>query len=116
MAEPSITTGTLVAAGLTFFGVATGLDPALLLAGFAGGAWAQSYPAPMSIFRRASLTALASVLAAYSAPVIAAILPESLPHRAVELLSAVLVGFTAHRVLGPALLRFVSKKAEELAK
>lgn len=39
MAEPSITAGTAVATGLTIFGISTGLDPAILIAGLAGGLW-----------------------------------------------------------------------------
>ena len=49
MAEPTSSAAALAAAtatGLTVFGVATGLHPAILLAGLAGGLWALSYQEP----------------------------------------------------------------------
>lgn len=122
MAEPSATTAGIAATGLTFFGVATGLDPALLIAGFAGGVWAQSYHPPTSIWRRLSLIALASILAGYLAPAAAAAamsfgsVQGAFTLAALQLPIAVLIGLTSHRVLGPALMRFAAKKAEELSK
>lgn len=122
MAEPSATTAGIAATGLTFFGVATGLDPALLIAGFAGGVWAQSYHPPTSIWRRLSLIALASILAGYLAPAAAAAAMSFGSVQGVFTLAvlqlpiAVLIGLTSHRVLGPALMRFAAKKAEELSK
>lgn len=122
MAEPSITVGTAVAAGLTVFGISTGLDPAILIAGLAGGLWAQSYHPPAPIWRRIALVALASLLAGYLAPAFAAVAASSETIRglftltALQLPLAVLVGLTSHRVLGPAIMRITTKRAEELAK
>lgn len=122
MAEPSITAGAALAAGLTILGVSTGLDPAVLIAGVAGGLWAQSYNPPTSIWRRLSLIALAAILAGYLAPVFTAIAASSSTVRdiiafsALQLPIAVLVGLTSHRVLGPAFMRFAAKKAEEYTK
>ena len=122
MAEPSVTAGTAVATGLTIFGISTGLDPAILIAGLAGGLWAQSYHPPASIWRRVALVALAAILAGYLAPVFAALAASSDTVRgvfaltALQLPLAVLIGLTSHRVLGPAFMRFAAKKAEELAK
>ena len=122
MAEPSITAGTAVATGLTIFGISTGLDPAILIAGFAGGVWAQSYHPPTTFWRRLALVALASLLAGYLAPAFAAVASSSETIRgiftltALQLPAAVLIGLTSHRVLGPAFMRFAAKKAEEYAK
>ena len=122
MAEPSATTAGLAATGLTFFGVATGLDPAILIAGFAGGVWAQSYHPPMSIWRRLALIVMASSLAGYLAPAAAAAVMSfgntqgAFTLTALQLPVAVLIGLTSHRVLGPAIMRFAAKKAEELSK
>lgn len=122
MAEPSISAGTAVATGLTIFGISTGLDPAILIAGLAGGLWSQSYHPPASIWRRIALIALASILAGYLAPAAAAVAASSdmirgvFTHTALQLPFAVLIGLTSHRVLGPAFMRFAAKKAEEYAK
>lgn len=121
MAEPSATTAGLAAAGITFFGVATGLDPAILIAGFAGGAWAQSYHPPTALWRRAALMVLAAILAGYLAPAVAAVAAASdvirgaLPFPALQLPAAVLIGLTSHRILGPAFMRFATKKIEGLS-
>jgi len=119
MAEPSASAAGLAATGLTIFGVSTGLDPAILIAGFAGGVWAQSYHPPVAIWRRLLMTALASILAGYLTPAIAAGVASFDAMRNVEVLQlpiAVLVGLTSHRILGPAIMRFASKKIEELVK
>ena len=44
----------LTAAGVTLFGVATGLDPALLCAGAAGGWWAMTYQPVLGALDRAA--------------------------------------------------------------
>lgn len=122
MAEPSATVAGIAATGLTFFGIATGLDPAILIAGFAGGVWAQSYHPPMNIWRRLALIVMASILAGYLAPAAAAAVMSfgntqgAFTLAALQLPVAVLIGLTSHRVLGPAVMRFAAKKAEELSK
>ena len=122
MAEPSITAGTALAAGLTVFGVSTGLEPAVLIAGMAGGLWAQSYHPPAGIWRRLALVGLAAILSGYLAPAMAAVAASSETVRGIFTLSAlqlpiaVVVGLTSHRVLGPAFMRFAAKKAEEYVK
>lgn len=121
MAEATVTT-VGVAAGLTFFGVATGLEPAVLIAGFAGGLWAQSYSPAATYLQRLALTVLAAVLAGYLAPAAASVLSASdtvkglLPGPVLQLPVAVLVGLLAHRILGPAILRIARKKSEDLSK
>ena len=122
MADVSIPAATAAAAGLTVFGVTTGIDPALLLAGFAGGLWAQSYSAPTHWLHRVAATALAGVLAGYLTPAAAVILSASdtvkgaLPGHALQLPVAVLVGLLAQRVIGPAVMRIARKKSEDLTK
>ena len=122
MAEPSVTLGTALATGLTIFGVSTGLDPAVLIAGVAGGLWAQSYHPPTALWRRLALIALAAILSGYLAPAVAAVAASSATVRgiftssALQLPIAVLVGLTCHRVLGPAVMRLANKKLEEYTK
>lgn len=115
--------GTAVAAaGVTVLGVATGLDPAVLLAGFAGGLWAQSYSPPTPWLHRLAMTLLAAILAGYLTPVFAVVLSQSdwvkgkLPGPMLQLPVAVLVGLLGHRVIGPAVMRLARKKTEDLSK
>lgn len=124
MAEPtsSIALMAATAAGLTIFGVATGLHPAILLAGLAGGLWALSYHPPMPIWKRCAVTVIAAVVAGYMTPIAAAAVAsiDMVANFAtidmVQLPIAVLIGLLAHKVLGPAFLRIAAKKAEEVAK
>lgn len=110
------------AAGVTVLGVSTGLDPAVLIAGFAGGLWAQSYNPPAHWLQRLAATALAAILAGYFTPAAAVMLSASdtikgaLPGHALQLPVAVLVGLLAQRVLGPAIMRIARKKSEDLTK
>lgn len=117
MAEPSITAGIIAAGGVTLFGVSTGLDPSLLIAGFAGSAWAQSYCVPTAIWRRAVMMLIASVIAGYLSPSLAALaaassdaLKDGAP---LQLPAAVLIGLTTHQVLGPAVMRLAAKIGKE---
>jgi ABC-type dipeptide/oligopeptide/nickel transport system permease subunit len=115
MAEPSVSAGVVVAAGMTFFGVSTGLDPSVLIAGLAGGLWAQSYQQSTNLLRRIPAIALSSLLAGYLAPAAAAMALYYMPIRLLDirLPSAVIIGLTCHRVLGPALMRIAAKKLED---
>lgn len=124
MAEPtsSAAVAAATAAGLTVFGVATGLHPAILLAGLAGGLWALSYQPPTSAGKRVAVTIMAAVVAGYLTPAVAAGVtslvawPLALTRDIMQLPIAVMIGLLSHRVLGPALLRFASRKAEEVTK
>ena len=108
--------------GITLLGVSTGLDPSVLIAGFAGAVWAQSYYPPTHWAKRVALTALGAILAGYLAPVAAAVVTsydavrQALPLAVLQLPAAVVVGLLAHRVLGPAFMRFASKKIDEVSK
>jgi len=112
----------LTTTGITLLGVSTGLDPAVLIAGFAGGVWAQSYYPPTHWAKRVALTTLAAILAGYLAPAAAAVatsyevVRNVLPLASLQLPAAVVVGLLAHRVLGPAFMRFASSKINDAAK
>lgn len=125
MPEPTSSAAALAAAtatGLTIFGVATGLHPSILLAGLAGGLWALSYQEPSPAWKRLALTVMASIVAGYLTPAVAAGVtsfgawPQSVTRDVVQLPIAVLIGLLSHRVLGPALMRFAAQKAEEVTK
>lgn len=125
MAEPTTSAAVMAAAtatGLTVFGVATGLHPAILLAGLAGGLWALSYHPPMGSARRVAVTIMAAVVAGYLSPAVAAgltaisIWPQTVTREMAQLPIAVMIGLLSHRVLGPALLRIAARKAEEVSK
>lgn len=124
MAEPasSAALAAATATGLTLFGVATGLHPAILLAGLAGGLWALSYQEPSPVWKRVAVTIMAAVVAGYLTPAVAAGVtsigawPQNVTRDLVQLPIAVVIGLLSHRVLGPALLRIATQKAEEAAK
>lgn len=124
MAEPASSGLSLAATatGLTLFGVATGLDPAILLAGLAGGLWALSYQPPAPAWKRVAVTAMASIIAGYLTPAIVAgatsldAWPHAITHDLLQFPVAVLIGLLTHRVLGPAILRIAARKAEESTK
>lgn len=124
MAEPasSAALAAATATGLTLFGVATGLHPAILLAGLAGGLWALSYQEPSPVWKRVAVTIMAAIVAGYLTPAVAAGVtsigawPQNVTRDLVQLPIAVVIGLLSHRVLGPALLRIATQKAEEAAK
>ena len=122
MAEMGAATAGVSTVGLTVLGVSTGLAPELLIAGFAGGMWAQSYLGQTPYAQRLGLTLLASLLAGYFAPALAIGLTAMelvrgvFPGNVLQLPIAVLVGFLAHRIGGPAIMRIVRKKTEDLTK
>lgn len=124
MAEPTSSAAALTATtmGLTLFGMATGLHPAILLAGLAGGLWALSYQPPTSVLKRVAVTAMAAIIAGYLTPAVAAgvasldVWPRAVTRDLLQFPVAVLIGLLAHRVLGPAILRIGASKAEEISK
>ena len=73
MSEPATSAIVSVtqASGITILGIATGLDPVLIVAGAAGGWWALSYlESPGRALARANRIALSSILAAWGSPVV----------------------------------------------
>lgn len=111
MAEP-VQTAILTTGGITILGVATGLHPALMLAGAAGGWWALSYQPTKTLLSRVNRILLSSVIAAWSAPVLAAssYIPEGIPTVPVQLLAALLIGLAAMDVLGRGLLSIARRQ------
>lgn len=111
MSEP-VSTGyiAVTAGGITLFGIITGLHPALMLAGAAGGWWAMSYQQQMTAWGRLNSILLSSIVAAWGAPVAAAAgagyVPSSvpLPHSAIELAVALIIGLGTIEVLGRGIL------------
>ena len=114
------TTVALTAGGISLLGVATGLHPTALIAGFCGGLFALSCnQEPMPVLRRISFTLVSSIAASYLAPLATAMLraqdliPPIITQEIVFPATAFLIGFLAHRVIGPAVLRMASKRTKE---
>ena len=112
---------TLSAGGITLLGIATGLHPTVMLAGFAGGLWAVSYEKPpIPLARRLTWTCGSAIVAGYLTPPAVAMLLPSLPGRmTAELIqhgAAFLIGFTAFSRLGPALLSLAGKIISRMGK
>lgn len=109
----------VTAGGITVLGIITGLHPALMLAGAAGGWWAMSYQHQMTVLGRLNRVLLSSIVAAWGAPVAAAagasIIPSpvSLPHSAIELGFALIIGLVTIDVLGRGLLAIVRSKMDK---
>lgn len=124
MAEPASSAAVIAgtAAGLTVFGVATGLNPSLLIAGLAGGFWSLSYIPPMPAWKRLTTAALAALLAGWATPAIVAAVtsmsawPSAVTHDIVQYPVAVAFGLLAHTVIGPTMLKFATRRAEEVIK
>lgn len=125
MPEPTTSTVaaiSLTGAGLTLFGIATGLHPMLLLAGLAGGWWALSYQTEaMPVLRRVTALAISSLAAAWiTPPAVAATvgagwLGPATTGDLIQFPGAMIVGLLAHAALGPALMKFTVKKIEGAA-
>lgn len=124
MAEPasSVAVAAATAAGLTLFGIATGLRPEILLAGFAGGLWSLTFLPAMAWWQRVLAAVLGALVAGWVTPAVAlgitsfAWWPKPVTPDIVQFPIAVAVGLLAHTVLGPALIRVVRAKADEVSK
>ena len=108
------------AAGLTLFGVTTGLHPGILLAGLFGGLIAMSYHPPSGVLARVLFMIGSSLIAGYVAPAAAAIIasaaasliswwPGDITRDVIQYPAAFLTGFLGLRWLLPALLRRAEK-------
>jgi hypothetical protein len=119
MSEP--TTPLVATGGLTFFGVVTGLHPMLLVAGFIGCWWYNSYLPELTLRQRITSGIIAALVAAWTTPPVIgwltglALWPATVPAATASFPCAIAFGFLTHKVIGPALLRAGQKKAEELA-
>lgn len=119
MAEPI--TPTIASGGLVVLGIATGIDPMFLVAGFIGCWWYNTYvQPPLPIIQRLTSGLIAALVAAWTAPPLLAWItgsawwPTHVPATTVGFSLALAVGFLTHRVIGPGLLRLAQKKAEEM--
>lgn len=105
------------ATGLTILGISTGLQPDILLAGFAGGLWALTYQPPATLFRRAAATAGSAVVAGYLSPLAVAVLRSAIPgdlsREIAQTSFGLLIGLVSQRVIGPAVLRIADRRAKE---
>lgn len=124
MAEPT-TSSALIAvsvAGITLFGIATGLHPPMLLAGFFGGMWALSHQPPAGLVARILSMISSAMIAGYLAPVAAAVAasagarllpwwPADITRDALQFPVAFCIGFLGIRGFGRLLLR-VAARAE----
>lgn len=119
MSEPA--TPVLATGGFMLFGVVTGLHPMLLIAGFIGCWWYNSYLPELHLGHRILSALIAALVASWLTPPVVlfatglAWWPASVPPDIVGFAGALIVGFLTHKVIGPALLRTAQKKAEELA-
>lgn len=112
MSEPAILTASATAAGLVVAGVATGLQPELLVAGAAGGWWAMSYQEPLPALKRGTRIVLSALVAAWSTPLAASFV--DLPGR-MHLLQfpvALLIGLVTIDVMGLGVLSMVRRFIE----
>jgi hypothetical protein len=105
------------ATGLMLLGISTGLQPDILLAGFAGGLWALTYQPPAPLLRRAAATLGSAVVAGYLSPIAVAVLRSALPgdpsREIAQTAFGLLIGLISQRVIGPAVLRIADRKARE---
>jgi fructose-specific phosphotransferase system IIC component len=118
MSEPA--TPILATGGLTFFGIVTGLHPMLLVAGFIGCWWYNSYLPELNIGQRVSSGIIAALVAAWLTPPIInwvvglAWWPSAVPDLIAAFPAALVIGFLTHKVIGPSLLKAAQKKAEAI--
>lgn len=123
MPEPtsSIGAAAVTAAGVTIFGIATGLHAETLLPGVLGGLWALSYSEPAPMWRRCTGLAFATLGAGYFTPTIATGLTSFAwwPARAsafmVQFPVAFVVGLLSYNLVAPALLKLFRAKVEREA-
>lgn len=108
----------MAASGITVFGVALGLHPEHLVAGFCGAMWSLLLCEPMPALRRISIAAISTFVAGYLTPAVAAVassfesIPRALTVEIVQYPVAVLIGFSTHWA-GPVILRFALRKTEQ---
>lgn len=123
MAEPTTSIAiAATAAGLTIFGIATGLQPGILLAGFSGGLWALSYLPPMAWWQRILVAVLGALLAGWVTPAVALGVtsiswwPRAVTAEILQFPVAVAIGLLAHTVIGPAVIRVARAKIDEVSR
>lgn len=122
--EPTASTSALAvtasAAGVTLFGVSTGLHPNILLAGLFGGLIAMSYHPPAGVLARILFMVGSAIIAGYVAPAAAVLIaagaasllswwPPEITHQVIQFPVAFLIGFLGLRWLMPAIDRRARK-------
>lgn len=122
MADPTgVTPFAVTAAGLTVFGMVTGLHPPLLIVGLAGGLWAQFYVEAMPVGRRIASAIMASLAAAWMSPALAYGLPsfnwwpKTIPSEILQFPVALLTGLLSNAI-GLMAIKVFTAKAEGFAK
>lgn len=126
MPEPATASTTaalaITGAGLSVFGLATGMHPEFLVAGCTGALWALSYQEPQPLLRRATVTTMSALLAAYLTPLSVAVLqignwlPGAVELDLLQMPVALFIGFIAHRKLGPAINKTADLLLEQAPK
>jgi hypothetical protein len=123
MAEPT-SSGifAITAAGISVFGVATGIHPMLFACGVIGGWWQLSYLPSMRVLSRVSVSMISGFVAAWATPVIVAGLtslpawPPAVTGALLQYLIAAIVGLLAWTVIGKRLTQIADRKAQEMTK
>lgn len=108
------------AAGITLFGVATGVDPSLLVGGIAGGWWATfQFDVAATVVARLAFITLSALLGALLTPLFAVVALDlagkagmSLPEVPLRLALAVVIGLLAIRWLGPRIVAVAGRAAD----
>lgn len=116
MADPSTTAAATAATGITIFGVATGIDPSLLLAGLSGG-WLALYQFEVfGLASRFGFVVLSALLGAMVGPVAGSVALAMLekaeiivPASQINIPMAIVVGLLSIRVIGPRLVGFAQR-------
>lgn len=121
MAEPTATgVFVLTATGISIFGVATGLDPVLLVAGVAGGYASLSYQPAQSFSGRITSVVMSALMAAWGAPVLVAaasgqpFIPVAVTGEILKFPVALIGGFLAQTVIAPGLMALAKRKMESI--
>lgn len=116
---PAIATSVSTSLSVVIFGVDTGLQYAILIAGIFGGTTALSYLEPGKPFKQACDVISASLFAGYTSPATAGMLthglikatllaPGTITPPGLELALAFLIAFLAHGVLLPGIRKVLS--------
>ena len=102
----------VTSAGLTFFGIATGLHPQYLVAGAVGGLWWLSLQdAPQPLPKRLVTNAISSMIAGFLTPLtvelvkIQEVFSTQIASDLLPFPVAIGIGFLAYSRIGPAILR-----------
>lgn len=125
MAEPAIAGAGLLGtvatgAGITVLGVATGIEPWVLIGAVTGAVWSQARAPGAKFAERCVRIVGGSVLAVIGAPVLAAVMigsskaPSGIAHPMLAPGLALLIGYLAHRVIMPGIERLSTGLVDRL--